>query len=81
MSSSPNTGAQPRLARSLGLAELLIMGVIMVQPTAPMPPFGAISAGANGHVVTVVLIAMFAMMLTALSYGRMARAYPVAGSA
>ncbi len=81
MSSSPNTGTQPRLARSLGLAELLIMGVIMVQPTAPMPPFGAISAGGNGHVVTVVLMAMFAMMLTALSYGRMARAYPVAGSA
>jgi putrescine importer len=57
------------------------MGVIMVQPTAPMPPFGAISAGAHGHVVTTVLIAMFAMMLTALSYGRMARAWPAAGSA
>jgi len=57
------------------------MGVIMVQPTAPMPPFGAISAGANGHVVTTVLIAMFAMLLTAISYGRMARAYPSAGSA
>ncbi len=73
--------AAPRLNRSLGLFELLVMGVIMVQPTAPMPPFGAISAGANGHVVTVVLIAMFAMMLTAIAYGRMARAYPFAGSA
>lgn len=70
-----------RLARSLGLFQLLVMGVIMVQPTAPMPPFGAISAGARGHVVTTVLMAMFAMMLTALSYGRMARAYPSAGSA
>ncbi len=70
-----------RLSRSLGLFELLIMGVIMVQPTAPMPPFGAISTGANGHVVTTILIAMFAMMLTAIGYGRMARAYPSAGSA
>jgi putrescine importer len=70
-----------RLARTLGLGELLVIGVIMVQPTAPMPPFGAISAGAHGHVVTVVLMAMFAMLLTALSYGRMARAYPSAGSA
>ena len=70
-----------RLQRSLGLFQLLVMGVIMVQPTAPMPPFGAISAGANGHVVTTVLIAMFAMLLTAISYGRMARAYPSAGSA
>jgi putrescine importer len=70
-----------RLRRSLGLFELLVMGVILVQPTAPMPPFGAMYAGANGHVVTTVLIAMFAMLLTALSYGRMARAYPSAGSA
>lgn len=77
-----STSAEPvRLSRTLGLFQLLIMGVIMVQPTAPMPPFGAISAGANGHVVTTVLIAMFAMLLTALSYGRMARAYPSAGSA
>ena len=79
MSSSPT---QPvKLHRSLGLFQLLVMGVIMVQPTAPMPPFGAISAGANGHVVTTVLMAMFAMLLTAISYGRMARAYPSAGSA
>ena len=70
-----------KLARTLGLGELLIIGVIMVQPTAPMPPFGAISAGARGHVVTVVLVAMFAMLLTALSYGRMAKVYPSAGSA
>jgi putrescine importer len=70
-----------KLARTLGLGELLVIGVIMVQPTAPMPPFGAISAGARGHVVTVVLFAMFAMLLTALSYGRMARVYPSAGSA
>ena len=76
-----SSSAPPRLHRSLGLFELLIMGVIMVQPTAPMPPFGAISAGARGHVVTVVLMAMFAMMLTAIGYGRMARAYPLAGSA
>ena len=31
--------------------------------------------------VTTVLIAMFAMMLTAVSYGRMASVYPSAGSA
>jgi len=78
---SAQATGQVRLLRSLSLFQLIVMGIIMVQPTAPMPPFGAISAGANGHVVTTVLIAMVAMMLTALSYGRMARAWPAAGSA
>ena len=31
--------------------------------------------------VTTILIAMVAMLFTAISYGRMARAYPSAGSA
>jgi putrescine importer len=35
----------------------------------------------RGHVVTTLLIAMVAMLFTAFSYGRMARAYPSAGSA
>jgi putrescine importer len=46
-----------------------------------MPLFGVVSQQARGHVVTTVLIAMVAMLFTAISYGRMARAYPSAGSA
>lgn len=53
----------------------------MVQPTAPMPPFGAFFEKGHGHVITTVLIAMVAMLFTAISYGRMARVYPSAGSA
>lgn len=53
----------------------------MIQPTAPMPLFGVVSVTARGHVVTAVLIAMVAMLFTAISYGRMARVYPSAGSA
>lgn len=69
------------LKRSLHLGQLIVMGIIFVQPTAPMPPYGAIHVVGHGHVVTAVLIAMFAMLCTAVSYGRMARAYPAAGSA
>ncbi|MBI4907226.1 MAG: APC family permease [Acidobacteria bacterium] len=69
------------LRRSLTLGSLIVMGIIFVQPTAPMPPFGAIYVVGKGHVVTTVLIAMFAMLCTAIGYGRMARAYPAAGSA
>ena len=77
-----NGGPEPRrLARSLGLWDLVFIGIILVQPTAPMPLFGVVDQEARGHVVTTVLIAMVAMLFTAISYGRMARAYPSAGSA
>src|SRR5207248_5608888 len=39
------------------------------------------SSRGHGHVVTTILIALIAMLFTAISYGRMARAYPSAGSA
>jgi putrescine importer len=72
---------QPRLRRVLSLWDLVLYGIVLIQPTAPMPLFGVVSVTAQGHVVTTILIGMFAMMLTAISYGRMARAYPSAGSA
>ena len=69
------------LRRSLGIWELLVLGIILVQPTAPMPLFGVVHQAAKGHVATAVLIGMVAMLFTAVSYGRMARVYPSAGSA
>jgi len=71
----------PRLQRSLKLWHLVVYGIIIVQPTAPMGIYGVVSNIAHGHVATTVLIAMLAMLLTAISYGRMARVYPRAGSA
>ena len=56
-------------------------GIIVIQPTAPMPAYGVFSNAGQGHVVTSILIAMVAMVFTAMSYGRMARVYPSAGSA
>ncbi len=70
-----------RLRRTLGLWDLVLYGVIVIQPTAPMSVFGVLSDRGHGHVVTTILIAMLAMLLTAISYGRMARVYPSAGSA
>jgi amino acid transporter len=46
-----------------------------------MGVYGIISNKAGGHVITTILIAMVAMLFTAISYGRMARVYPSAGSA
>src|SRR5258708_1727521 len=74
-------GRAPALPRTLGLWGLILYGIVVIPPTPPMPVFGGVSERAHGHVVTAVLIAMFAMLFTAISYGRMARAYPSAGSA
>ncbi len=73
--------ATVRLNRTLGLWNLLIIGMVIVQPTAPMGIYGVISNKAHGHVVTTILVAMIAMLFTAFSYGQMARVYPSAGSA
>jgi len=76
-----STPAPVRLRRTLTLWDLILYGVIVIQPVAPMSVFGVLSDRGRGHVVTTILIAMVAMLFTAISYGRMARAYPSAGSA
>src|SRR3984885_547080 len=90
MSSVNNPSAKPparppadtqRLRRSLTLWDLILYGIIVIQPVAPMSVFGVLSDRGRGHVVTTLLIAMVGMLFTAISYGRMARAYPSAGSA
>jgi putrescine importer len=75
------SSAGPSLRRTLTLWDLILYGVIVIQPVAPMSVFGVLSDRGRGHVVTAILIAMVAMLFTGISYGRMARAYPSAGSA
>lgn len=79
--SFPDTSSPVRLRRTLGLWNLIIIGIVIIQPIAPMGIYGIVNNEAGGHVVTTILIAMVAMLFTAISYGKMARAYPSAGSA
>lgn len=81
MSVNQSNGSGPGLRRVLGLTSLVLYGIILIQPTAPMPLFGAAATLAKGHVVTTIIIGMIGMMFTAISYGRMANVYPSAGSA
>jgi putrescine importer len=71
----------PRLRRVLTLWDLIFYGIILIQPIAPIPLFGVVQEKSHGYIVDTILIAMFAMMITAFSYGRMAALYPSAGSA
>lgn len=78
MSSSTGT---PALRRVLGLWDLIFYGIVLIQPIAAVGLFGIAQQESRGHMVATVLIAMGAMMMTAISYGRMASVYPSAGSA
>ena len=69
------------LKRALRFRDLVLYGIILIQPTAPMPVFGVLYQESRGHVVAVILLAMIAMLFTSVSYGRMARVYPHGGSA
>jgi putrescine importer len=83
MTTSSVSAAPPpdQLRRVLKLRDLVFYGIVLVQPIAAVPLFGLADQLSHGHVVTVILIAMVAMMLTAISYGRLASVYPTAGSA
>ena len=72
---------RPELRRVLGVWGLVLFGVAFVCPTAPFPMFGIVSSISKGHMALAYLFAMTAMVLTAIGYGRMASAYPSAGSA
>lgn len=81
MSAEVGMSSPVTLKRSLRFRDLILYGIILIQPTAPMPSFGIIYDVSHNHVVTAMMIAMVAMLFTAYSYGRMARAYPTGGSA
>jgi len=78
---SNNLTEVPHLRRVLGLWDLIFYGVVLIQPIAAVGLFGIASQVSRGHMVTTLLIAMVGMMLTAISYGRMASLFPSAGSA
>ena len=70
----------PRLKRVLTTRDLIAFGVMMMFPLAPIAVYTAVSGATAGHMAGAYVVAMVAMLFTALSYGAMAGAYPRAGS-
>jgi putrescine importer len=70
----------PHLQRVLSLWDLIYYGVILTSPIAAVPLFGEAQVLSRGHAVSTLLLAMVAMSVTAISFGRMANVYPSAGS-
>ena len=72
------TGAQ--LKRILRRRDLILYGLVLLGPTAAYPVFGLVQQTSQGHTALSYLVAMVAMLFTAASYGKMAGAFPSAGS-
>ena len=68
------------LRRVLTRRDLILYGLVILTPTAPFPVYGIVQQTSHGHAALAYLVAMAAMLFTAASYGRMATAFPSAGS-
>ncbi len=68
------------LRRSLSLRDLIVYGLLFIGPLAPVGVFGVLDAKSGGAVSLVYAVAAIAMGFTALSYARMSRRVPHAGS-
>jgi putrescine importer len=79
--SAVSTPAAAPTKRLISLWDLIFFGIVLIQPIAPVPLYGVAQQLSDGHFVLIILISMFAMMITAGSYGRMAALFPSAGSA
>ena len=64
----------------LSVWDLVYYGIILTSPIAAVPLFGEAQVLSHGHTVTTLLLAMVAMSVTAISFGRMANVYPSSGS-
>ncbi|TIC87839.1 APC family permease [Nocardioides sp. GY 10113] len=75
------TSGQPGLKRSLSLWAIVLLGLGYMTPTVMFDTFGIVSIQTNGAVTLAYLVALVVMLFTAISYGRMSRVFPSAGSA
>jgi putrescine importer len=71
----------PHLSRQLGMWAIVGLGLGYMTPMTVFDTFGIVSGETNAVVPLAYLAALVAMVFTAISYGRMTRIYPSAGSA
>ena len=69
------------LSRTLRLRSIVLFGLAYMTPLIVLGTFGVVADSTGGATPTAYLLALGAMIFTAHSYGKMAAAHPVAGSA
>ncbi|ARU94605.1 APC family permease [Tatumella citrea] len=79
-----NTSPAPQranLKKTLTLLPVVMIGLAYMQPMTLFDTFGIVSGLTGGHVATAYVFALIAILFTALSYGKLVRRFPSAGSA
>lgn len=69
------------LRKTLTLIPVVMMGLAYMQPMTLFDTFGIVSGLTHGHVATAYAFALIAILFTALSYGKLVKRFPSAGSA
>ena len=75
-----NVAERTELKRVLRLPTLVCQGLAYLCPACVLMYYGIINVLTGGHFPLTLIVAGIAMTLTALSYAKMCRKYPVAGS-
>ncbi|RBP67188.1 amino acid/polyamine/organocation transporter (APC superfamily) [Brevibacterium sanguinis] len=75
-----NSSTRGELRRTIGLTELVFIGLVFIGPAAAVGVFGTLDARSGGAVALVYVIATIVMSFTAVSYMRMSREIPRAGT-
>lgn len=71
---------QLKLKRTLSMWSLVMLGLGYLTPAVIFDTFGMALRDTKGHVSTAYTLTLIAMMFTAISYGKMVRAFSSAGS-
>lgn len=69
-----------RLRKSLKLWQVVMMGLAYLTPMTVFDTFGIVSGISDGHVPASYLLALAGVLFTAISYGKLVRQFPEAGS-
>lgn len=72
---------QARLKKSLRLRHVVIIGLAYLTPMTVFDSFVIVSEKSHGHVPSAYILALIAVLFTAISYGILVRQFPQAGSA
>ncbi|WP_192456755.1 APC family permease [Musicola keenii] len=78
---SATVAHRTQLRKTLTLWPVVMMGLAYLQPMTIFDTFGIVSGLTDGHVATAYAFALIGILFTALSYGKLVRRFPSAGSA